>query len=86
MTTEPDPALHLISTVIHDLRDSLELVRLPALDLEDVKTVMRDDGGRAVVGVGVASGPNRLEDALMAALRAATAQIERDPPDDGTPP
>jgi len=61
-----DPALARMTEMVGTLVKIMDF-QLIAVDLADVRTVMRDSGGRGAIGIGEASGPGR---AVVAAQRA----------------
>lgn len=63
-----DPALDRMTELVRCL---VEIMgdKLIAVDLADMRAVLRETGGRGAIGIGEASGPNRaLEAAKLAML------------------
>ena len=78
-----DEAHHRIASVIQAMAGCLQLGNLPAVDVADLSVIFEDDGGRPVVGMGVASGENRVQEAVARALRDLSEQLRKaqdDPP------
>jgi cell division GTPase FtsZ len=82
-----DAAHRTIALIVRDMEQALPPKPLPGLDLADLTVIFRDDGGRAAVGVGEASGDDRVEQAVAHALQDLAAQLRRlREPETGTPP
>jgi len=52
-----DPALNRMSEVVRALVDIMKHGNLPAVDFQDERAVLGDDGGLGAIGIGEASGP-----------------------------
>lgn len=64
----PDPALDRMTEFVGTLVKIMD-DQLIAVDLADMRAVLKDAGGRGAMGVGEASGPNRaIEAAKLAVL------------------
>lgn len=63
-----DPALDRMTELVRCL---VEIMgdKLIAVDPTDMRTVLKDSGGRGAIGIGEASGPNRALEAAKLALR-----------------
>jgi cell division GTPase FtsZ len=63
-----DPALDRMAELV---RCIVEIMgdKLIAVDPSDMRTVLKDSGGRGAMGVGEASGPNRAVEAAELAIR-----------------
>lgn len=64
----PDPALDRMTELV---RCIVEIMgdKLIAVDPTDMRTVLKESGGRGAIGVGEASGPNRAVVAAKLAVR-----------------
>lgn len=63
-----DPALDRMTELVRCL---VEIMgdKLIAVDPTDMRTVLKDFGGRGAIGIGEASGPNRALEAAKLAMR-----------------
>lgn len=63
-----DPALDRMTELVRCL---VEIMgdKLIAVDPTDMRTVLKDSGGRGAIGIGEASGPNRALEAAKLAMR-----------------
>lgn len=64
----PDPALDRMTEFVGTLVKIMD-DQLIAVDLADMRAVLKDTGGRGAVGIGEASGPNRAIDPAKLAIR-----------------
>ena len=78
------PMLEAFREVVDVLRQAVqgiaEIINIPGLvnvDLADVKTVMKDKG-TALLGIGVAKGPNRAVDAARRAIHSRLLEVSID--------
>lgn len=75
-----DTAHRRIARLMHDVHQALELEPLPGLDHADLDVVLREHGPRAAMGVGEASGDDRVSRAVEAALRDLARQLQAQAP------
>ncbi len=63
-----DPALDRMTELVRCL---VEIMgdKLIAVDPTDMRTVLKESGGRGAIGIGEASGPNRALEAAKLAMR-----------------
>jgi cell division GTPase FtsZ len=64
----PDPALDRMTEFVGTLVKIMD-DQLIAVDLADMRAVLKDIGGRGAVGIGEACGPNRAIEAAKLAIR-----------------
>lgn len=62
-----DPALDRMTEFVGTLVKIMDQ-QLIAVDLADVRAVLKETGGRGAVGIGEASGPNRAIEATKLAI------------------
>ncbi|GGN51243.1 hypothetical protein GCM10011349_23640 [Novosphingobium indicum] len=63
----PDPALDRMTEFVGTLVKIMDQ-QLIAVDLADVRAVLKETGGRGAIGIGEASGPNRAIEAAKLAI------------------
>jgi cell division GTPase FtsZ len=72
-----DAAHERIRQIITGLVGMMKHGQLPAVDFQDVRTVLLTSRGRAAVGIGQASGPDALAAAVKLALQDVSREIRR---------
>lgn len=74
-----DPALDSVTELIGTFTKIMD-DQLIAVDLADVRAVLREMGGRGAVGIGEASGANRAVEAVKLAIRDLERSIRQAAP------
>jgi len=66
-----DPALNRMAETVRALVDIMQNGNWPAVDFQDERAVLGDDGGLGIIGIGETSGPAGPERGKRAAELAA---------------